>query len=438
MQQILVLAADESPRLRYILNEILKSRLGLDFKITDSEDYFVKAGSPRINYGNNIIEGCLNIPSVNLLYQDNIIKQEPNFIKDDQFNFTGYQAPYQNIPDPYLTTYWWHFDVFSAAFFLLSRYEEYLPNKTDGHGRFSFNESLAWKAGFLEIPLVDIWTRHLETTLNKLYPQLVFKKHVYKQINSVDIDRVFKYKGCSAFELTKKKISHFVKRQPEALHQLNQFIQNKINDPYDTFDTTSKHDETVYFWLLSNNKHKYDKNVSISNPIYQEVIKGNKHIIHGIHPSYYASANSKQLQAEINNFKQLFGTQPLISRQHFLKLQIPKTYHELLAAGIKEDWSLLYAGHCGFRASTCFAFNFFDLRQNQATELLVQPIALMDVTLKNNMKLNLIEATQKIIQLKNQVKSLNGKFISIWHNSSFDPTEGWGGWGEVYQTLLQE
>lgn len=40
------------------------------------------------------------------------------------------------------------FDVFAASFYLLSRYEEYLPHLKDEHGRYPASESLAFKNGF--------------------------------------------------------------------------------------------------------------------------------------------------------------------------------------------------------------------------------------------------------------------------------------------------
>jgi hypothetical protein len=41
------------------------------------------------------------------------------------------------------------FDLFAAAFYLLSRYEEYLSQEKDQYGRFPAEASLAFKAGFL-------------------------------------------------------------------------------------------------------------------------------------------------------------------------------------------------------------------------------------------------------------------------------------------------
>ena len=46
------------------------------------------------------------------------------------------------------------FDVFAAGFYLLSRYEEYLPHKRS-FSSLSAKESLAYKNGFLKIPIIE-------------------------------------------------------------------------------------------------------------------------------------------------------------------------------------------------------------------------------------------------------------------------------------------
>ena len=50
---------------------------------------------------------------------------------------------------------------------MLSRYEEYLPHIKDEYGRFEAKESLAFKYGFLEIPIVDKWVQILKIEILK-------------------------------------------------------------------------------------------------------------------------------------------------------------------------------------------------------------------------------------------------------------------------------
>ena len=49
------------------------------------------------------------------------------------------------------------FDPFAASFYLISRYEEYLPCVKDQHDRYPATNSLAYQEGFLQQPVVDKW-----------------------------------------------------------------------------------------------------------------------------------------------------------------------------------------------------------------------------------------------------------------------------------------
>ena len=48
-----------------------------------------------------------------------------------------------------------------------------------------------------------------------------------------------------------------------------------------------------------------------------------------------------------------------------------------------------------------------------------------------------ILSAEKIEQLKESVQKVHGNFISIWHNSSFDPSLGWEDWEQVYESLFE-
>ena len=68
------------------------------------------------------------------------------------------------------------FDIFTAAFYLLSRYEEYLPHVKDHLGRFSAQRVWAFKYNFLDSPVIDIWSYKLKVLLQQKFPQLLFPK----------------------------------------------------------------------------------------------------------------------------------------------------------------------------------------------------------------------------------------------------------------------
>jgi hypothetical protein len=63
------------------------------------------------------------------------------------------------------------FDIFSAAFYLMSRYEEYLPSIRDKHDRFDAKQSLAYKENFLHQAVVDRWAIQLEKLILEKYSE---------------------------------------------------------------------------------------------------------------------------------------------------------------------------------------------------------------------------------------------------------------------------
>jgi hypothetical protein len=59
------------------------------------------------------------------------------------------------------------FDLFAAAFYLVTRYEEYLPFIADRHNRFEASQSVLFKHGLLERPLINEWAEDLKQTFFK-------------------------------------------------------------------------------------------------------------------------------------------------------------------------------------------------------------------------------------------------------------------------------
>ena len=89
------------------------------------------------------------------------------------------------------------FDIFSALFYLLSRYEEYLPFTPDEHGRFEASQSLAWRQGFLQQPVVDQWVKRFGELLTEHFPDLPIRKQEFRCLSTIDVDApwAFRHKG---------------------------------------------------------------------------------------------------------------------------------------------------------------------------------------------------------------------------------------------------
>ena len=164
-------------------------------------------------------------------------------------------------------------------------------------------------------------------------------------------------------------------------------------DPYDTYSyilhfSKNKKLEVLFFFLLGDYA-QYDKNIRFDHPKMISLIKqlGNTSTI-GIHPSYASNKNSKMIGIEKQRLEHILGKSVHHNRFHFLKFSLPKSYQQLLAYGITDDYSMGYADQIGFRAGTCTPYNFYDLENEVQTDLKVHPFAYMDGVLNDHLNLN--------------------------------------------------
>ncbi len=433
---MLVFAAEENERIQYILEQLLGHQLGLNFKVTDNLSYFLASKATRINYANDIIEGVINIPAINILYESDIRPQKIEVFEDENWFKLFFKAAPIKLPDFKVETSYLPFDLLAASFFLLSRYEEYWVEPRDEHNRFKADSSIAYKNNFLKFPLIEHWLEEFKKKALKVYPSLTFKSHHYTALNTIDIDFAYKYKGRSKFNLFKKYVGSVLRFKPDI-----KIFEAQTRDPYDTYDyildiASKKNIQTIFFFLLSD-KGNYDTNINPKSPeaieLYNRLAESANC---GIHPSYKASIDSKILAEEFDIFTDIIGKKPNLSRYHFLKLKLPESFNNLIKLGIESDYTLCYADQVGFRASTCRPFKGFDLHKNRSINLWLYSPCLMDVSLKNYLKLRPQEAINEIKIMREVTLKHKGKFISIWHNSSFDSSEDWKDWDKVYESIF--
>ncbi len=430
---LLIYSFKESPRLGYILKLIFTELSGLSFNITHDKVQFSKFRGPKINYSDGrLTDSSIWIIPHSILFEDNIIKQEINIYMLDNIKTFFMTSGGCDLP----------FDIFAASFYLVSRYEEYLPFNADKYGRFDVSGSIAHVHGFLDEPVVNQWVMKLKGILQKKFPELSFPGRQFKYISTIDIDNAWAYlhkgfirtTGAFIKSLIRGDFNDFVKR----IHALT----GTCKDPYYNFDFI--HDQEVkygfrsVYFFLAGKYGKYDKNIPIKNRAFKNLILDNheKGEI-GIHPSYNSNADFRTLKKEVYRLARLINRGIEKSRQHYLVLTFPDTYQRLIELGIKQDYSLGYSSAAGFRAGICDPFRFYDLSKEQETNLILTPFHIMDVTLREHMKLKPDEAIATIKKIITGIKDVNGTFVSLWHNESLSETGEWKGWRRVYEEMLK-
>lgn len=426
---VLIYSHKLTPRLRYIFKTIFKDVLKTEISFTDNVIDFEKSDDIKINYSPTKLTSGLFFQSSTILFENGIKEQEIIF-----FEYDGHKCFFSVGRDSEFT-----FDPFAASFYLISRYEEYLPHIKDNHERYLASESLAFKNDFLEIPLVNIWINKIAEKI-ETSSTFKFPKRNFKFISTIDIDNAYAYKHKGFI----RTLGGLIKAlQTGSFTQRLKVIFGKEKDPYDTFkyqlDIHKKYKiSPIYFFLLGDYGLN-DKNIPVKNKTFLSLIKSIADYSDvGIHPSYASNKNVVTLTKEIKILQSITHRNTTKSRQHFLKLNIPNTYRNLIDNDITADYTLGYAEYPGFRASICSPYYFYDLDVETETKLKIVPFTTMEATYQYYKKLTPKEALAHITELMNTVKSVNGTFISVWHNESLSDEGIWNGWKMVYEKMLKE
>ncbi|MBO9591838.1 MAG: polysaccharide deacetylase family protein [Niabella sp.] len=430
---MLVYSAHITPRLQYITRFFSKELGTPEWQLTTDAQAFLTEQGARINYSTEVLDTqCLHIIPQGLLSQTGIQQQPVNVT---QLN---------GLPVFFQTGGTLGFDLFAAAFYLLSRYEEYLPFEKDQYGRFPATASLAHKNGFLKTPLINHWTLLLKQQLLLLSPGTSFRETTFQFLPTYDIDMAWSYRNKGIWRNGLNFIKEAVSLQFSAFSKRFKVLTGKEKDPFDQFSWLNGLHEKYqlkpyYFFLVGEHTNRYDKNISP----YAEAMKAliADHAIRypiGLHPSWHSNSALSVLKKEKELLSSVTGTAINASRQHFLKLSFPETYRNLLKAGILFDFSMGYADDNGFRASVASPFCWYDLEAETATDLLVFPFCFMEGTAVFYKKEDPATGLAELQKLYTEVKNVNGFFSMIWHNSSFTDEGVFKGWKRVYETFLAE
>jgi hypothetical protein len=334
------------------------------------------------------------------------------------------------------------FDVFSASFYLVSRYEEYLPFVKDIHQRFQAENSLAYKHDFLQKPLINIWAKSLMQKIKQKHPDLEVIFPTYNYISTIDIDNAFYYLEKGFVRSLAGFFTSLFSFDFNSIQQRFAVLLGKQKDPYDTYDAQLKLQKeynlkVIYFILLADYGLN-DKNISFTKRKFQLLIKRlADYASIGIHPSYGSNTNFAKLPKEIKRLEGITKREVTKSRQHFLKLTLPETYNQLVDFGIRDDYTMGFASAIGFRASICSAYTFYNLDTETILPIKIHPFAVMDATLLYYLKLSPEQSLTQISALIEEVKNVNGTFISLWHNDTFSNYKQWEGWEIVYKEMIK-
>lgn len=430
---VLVYTHQITPRLTYIFKHIFENMLGVSIGFTKTIETFVAHSGPKFSYTKKQLGNEYFIPAHTLLYEQGVKLQTL-----DVESLDGFPIFFKTQVDSFFS-----FDIFAASFFLLSRYEEALPHIKTPQGFFDPAQSIAGQYGFLELPVVDLWVKHLQKNLTVAFPEFFnTNDEKKKSIKNVLIEVLvpFRYKHRSLLV----SLSDFFKSLwtfdlLQLFEQLAVLFRIK-EDPFNTFNTWKSFfkSSTVspkIFFLFSESS-SFQSTVSIFNLSYQKIIKTMSDLFSlGLLVSVKSQLKASDfLELEKNNFESLTH-KPISDIRMSSEIQNLNTvYESLVVQEFNSDYSMGYQKTFGFRAGTATPFYFYSLSNEFQLPLKINPIITTEMGLK-------IMSPEKAFQLLNDIHEnlpLSSSSLTIViSNRFFSPIDENKSWLQEFKNYIK-
>ncbi|BAO54258.1 hypothetical protein NMS_0249 [Nonlabens marinus S1-08] len=392
----------------------------VEYEITAELNVFVGHEGIKFSYGTKPLGEETFIWSHGLLDEHGIDDHDIEMIEWDDLP-AFFPAPERSdVP----------FDIFSAAFYLITRYEEYLPQVKDDYGRYSPYESAAFKNNFLKLPLIDLWVQKFGKQLHGEELSTLSRKRDVNKLIAIEVATFSKYKKRGVVINATAFLRHLRKLQLDRAWIQLKTLLNLEDDPYNNsdqiLDLVKKYRavrsykernglEVLYFFHLGDYNDQ-DTGVTYKSKSYLEAIK---HIADYVKIGLRFSSNTSQkdVYKEEKRFEELLKRPLHHTMAAHSKIAMPGHYKLLVDTKTMEDYSMGYVNEPGLRASTSFPFYFYDLDYEVQTPLLIHPYAIH----YNSISLKMLNGQQQTLhEILENVKAVGGNFIAQYYYEHFD------------------
>ena len=421
---LLVYTQKQTSRLDYSFKHICTRILGLQVSFTSSIEAFIAHQGPKLSYGKQPMGNELFIQSHGLLFQQGFEDLDISVVPwEDSIGFCGVGEK-SALP----------FDVFSATFYLLSRYEEYLPHVKDELGRFPPQESLAFREGFLNQPVIDIWAYRFWDALKVHYPDLDNVSREYNVHHIVEASRPFEFsqrgflRNFTGFcqDLFRLRLKRILLRSRVLLYVRK--------DPYDTFtwiiNASKKNGAKLSVFFLLGEGFSYTEDLNTKRKKVKLLVKQVADYTHvGLIFSFHSLLDALRLKREKKQWEELIHRSLQNTMSDQFKVGLPNTYRNILELEVRRDFSMLYDSGIGFRAGTCTPFLFYDLDYEIKTPLVVHPVCGNTKSLYDLKEDDQRIAIESVVE---EVKKVNGTFSLVFSNRDFTSEKENRWWKEFF------
>ncbi len=419
-----------TPRFTYIMRHIFVNILGVELDFTTKVEEFIKHTGPKITYTKQPLQNEFFIRSNELLFEQGI--------NDIQLSIADWEGTPCFFPTGERSNL--PYDVFAASFFLISRYEEYLPHVKDVHSRFSPKDSIAYQNDFLQKPVVDIWAYKLLEALKERFDDFEYKIKGYDFVSVLDVATSHCYANRGIVRGLAGLLMDFGTLKFKRVVDRISVGLNRMKDPFDNYEELialhKKYNVKCNFFFQFADYSKYDKNVSTNSMKFKSLIKYvADYAPVSLAASYSSFSNLELLRKEKANLEEVINRPVNSSKMRYNRVDIPETYRNLITAEFTDDYTMGYTYELGFRAGTCTAFQFYDIPLEVKQPIKVHPFVIHDYALAKIKKDEVI--LQQLKKIKHEVSQVNGTMIVMFSNELLGNKDD-RDWMSLYAEILKE
>ena len=414
---LLVFCQKITPRIQYTFTHVFTTALGIEIDFTSKLETFIAYTGPKMSYGKAPLGNEFFVEAVPLLFELGVQDVAVD-IKQWKTYPTFFEVRKKESAFP--------FDLFAATFYLISRYEEYLPHVKDQLDRFEAKQSLCVRNGFAEVPIVDFWLAELLSLLKDTFPDLLIVESSGESFKPlIEVVSPYKYLHQSVFS----NLATFGK----ALYQLNfweLFEQPMVllgfrKDPWDTFQEYKalfyKAKFNSYFFFLFSKGSNMDRGISIRNNSFQSLIKGVADYFEvGLLASFPANKKGNQFEKERKDLNVLIHRKIQKIRYAWGISTVNESYRNLIMQEVQADFSLSFPNIMGYRASTAVPFYYYDLANEMTTTLKIFPVVSNEDSLR---QYSPVEGIKKLISMVDKLPLATGVHSFALSNKFLENSE---------------
>ena len=330
-------------------------------------------------------------------------------------------------------------DIISAAFYLLSGWQEYFSLERDQHQRFPYAASVQRNYNFVTLPVVNYYFDVLKAAIEHVSGQALAPRRWGSQqaefaaFISHDVDRLHSaWKAPAKMALQQGKFWLFGQRlwrhltRPDAWDNLEAVAA-----------TTAEYGAKSTFFILPSAEKALNGTPNADYPL-TTALWQRFHALRqqgcqiAMHGSLGTATNAPKLRDES-------GANYLVGglRFHYLSWAPRYTIFVVEETGFRYDSTLGFAEHVGFRNSYCQPFYPFNFFAGRAATFLEIPLVVMDTTLchPNYLQLAPAEILPFVRPIFDEIKKFGGVATILWHNENFDPANTQNGPRQFHEIM---